>query len=41
MDSSSRILAIADSVNAMVKSVATSSDGRLVAAGSIGKVRDL
>jgi len=40
-DGSSRTLAIADSANAKVKSVAISSDGRLVAAGSDDKVRDL
>ena len=40
-DGSSKTLAITDSNNAGVISVAISSDGRLVAAGSYDKVRDL
>jgi len=41
MDGSSKILAITDSVGEGVVSVAISSDGRLVAAGGSGGVRDL
>jgi len=41
MDGSSKILAITDSVGEGVTSVAISSDGRLVAAGSRDGVRDL
>ena len=40
MDGSSKILAITDSVDDEVRSVATSSGGRLVAAGSYDGVRD-
>jgi len=40
-DGSSRTLAIADSVNTEVKSVAISPDGRLVATGGLDEVRDL
>jgi len=40
-DGSSKTLTITDSDNAGVISVAISSDGRLVAAGSYDKVRDL
>jgi len=40
-DGSSKTFAITDSVGARVRSVAISSDGRLVAAGSEDKVRDL
>jgi len=40
-DGSSKILAITDSVDDGVASVAISSDGRLVAAGSYDGVRDL
>jgi len=40
-DGSSKILAITDNAGARVKSVAISSDGRLVAAGSRDAVRGL
>jgi len=40
-DGSSKTLAIADSVDAVVESVASSSDGRLVAIGGRDRVRDL
>jgi len=40
-DGSSKTLAIPDNVGSGVTSVAISSDGRLVAAGSRGAVRDL
>ena len=40
-DGSSKILAITDGTRAAVKSVAISSDSRLVAAGSFDWVRDL
>jgi len=41
MNGSSKILAITNDNDAGVPSVAISSDGRLVAAGSLGGVRDL
>jgi len=41
MDGSSRTLPITDGILASVTSVAISSDGRLVAAGSTDAVRDL
>jgi len=40
-DGSSKTIAIADSIGAMVKSVAISSGGQLVAVGSSDEVRDL
>ena len=40
-DGSSKTLAITDGTRCEVKSVAISSDGRLVAAGSFDWVRDL
>jgi len=40
-DGSSKTLAITDSVGTKISSVAISSDGRLVVAGSTDAVRDL